>query len=234
MADAQAVSPPAYSPAQAEDYAEDSAAAGQVVLIRPDGSEGGSFPLVEGATNVGKSTGQIFAADAYLSPLHATFTLAGGVLTVRDEGSLNGIFVRIPGENPVELHFGDVIRLGQELVVVEPLPEPDGSDDGTETMGSITDEAWGRVCLVVGQNQVGNTFCLTGDGVVLGRERGDVLFPEDGYVSGTHLRLQRRGDRIICTDLNSSNGTFLKVRGEQELAQGDYILMGQQLFRVDF
>lgn len=215
--------------------AADEGAAGFLVLIRPDGSEGGAFPLGDGATSVGRTTGQLFAADAYLSPLHATFVMSGGRLVVRDEGSLNGVYVRVPAEQPMELAAGDVIRLGQELIVVEELPEAEGGDDGTETMGSATDEeVWGRVALVVGKDHVANAFNLHGDGVVLGRERGNVLFPEDGYVSGTHLRLQRQGDRIVATDLNSSNGTFLKVRGEQDLSQGDYILMGQQLFRVDY
>jgi pSer/pThr/pTyr-binding forkhead associated (FHA) protein len=223
------------APAPAPEPVDDGSAAGYLVLIRPDGSEGGAFPLGDGATSVGRSTGQLFSADAYLSPLHATFVMSSGKLTVRDEGSLNGVFVRIPGEQPVELGEGDVVRLGQELVQIEPMPEPATADDGTETMGSVADEeVWGRVALVVGKGQVANVFNLTGDGVVLGRERGNVLFPEDGYVSGTHLRLQKQGDAVVATDLNSSNGTFLKVREEQDLGSGDYILMGQQLFRVDY
>ena len=240
-ANMQAAGPPAHAAAAAPaahaaplPSADEQRAPGYLVLIRPDGSEGGAFPLQDGATSVGRSTGQLFAADAYLSPLHATFVMSGGALSVQDENSLNGVYVRIAAERPLQLQTSDVLRLGQELIIVEAMADPATSDDGTEVMGSNTDEVWGRVALVVGKGQVANTFNLAGDGVVLGRERGDVLFPEDGYVSGTHLRLQRHGSTISCTDLNSSNGTFLKVRGEQQLTAGDYILMGQQLFRVDF
>jgi pSer/pThr/pTyr-binding forkhead associated (FHA) protein len=210
-------------------------AEGYLVLIRPDGSEGGSFALSSGSNPAGREVDPLFAADAYLSPMHASFDLSGGRLIVHDEGSLNGIFVRVLAEKPIEISSGDVVRLGQELVRIEVLPGEMADDDGTELMGSIsTEEIWGRVSLIVGKDQMADAYCLNDEGVVLGRERGDVLFPEDGYVSGTHLRIQRQGDRIIVTDLNSSNGTFLRVNQEQELHRGDYILMGQQLFRVDF
>ena len=67
-----------------------------------------------------------------------------------------------------------------------------------------------------------------------GRERGDVLFPEDGYVSGLHCRIARGQDgAVYLTDLGSSNGTFIRLRSEPSVASGDMLLMGQQLFRVD-
>ncbi len=70
--------------------------------------------------------------------------------------------------------------------------------------------------------------------MVLGRERGDILFPEDGYVSGTHARISYRDGRFYLADLGSSNGTFLRVRGERTLKSGQFLLMGQQLFRLQF
>ena len=66
----------------------------------------------------------------------------------------------------------------------------------------------------------------------LGRERGDVLFPEDGYVSGLHGRLTCEGGRVTLTDLGSSNGSFIRLTEETELESGDVLLMGQQLFRI--
>ncbi len=186
-------------------------AAAHLVLIRPDGSEGGAFPLTEGSTTVGRSTGQLFAADAYLSPNHATFVFSPGRMIVRDENSLNGVYVRVPAEKPVAVDPGDVVRMGQELVRIEEIPESQLSSDGTELMGSVVEEVWGRVSLIVSDGQVANAFPLAGEGVVLGRERGDVLFPEDGYVSGTHVRIQHQNSEMLVTDLNSSNGTFMRV-----------------------
>jgi pSer/pThr/pTyr-binding forkhead associated (FHA) protein len=226
----EAKAAPAFVPPPVAGFAPSAA----LVLIRPDGSEGGTFPLTDGSTTVGRAAGQLFGADAYLSPQHATFVHSSGRMVVRDEQSLNGVYVRIPAEKSFEIAPGDVVRMGQELVRVDGIPEPEADSDGTELMGSVIDDVWGRVALIVGEGQVANSFCLSGEGVVLGRERGDVLFPEDGYVSGTHVRIQRQGGQMMITDLNSSNGTFLRVNNEHELNKGDYILMGQQLFRVDF
>ena len=39
--------------------------------------------------------------------------------------------------------------------------------------------------------------------------------------------------RLTVSDLSSKNGTFLRIRGEQPLAHGDYVFMGQQLLRVE-
>ena len=69
-------------------------------------------------------------------------------------------------------------------------------------------------------------------GVNIGRERGHVLFPEDGYVSGLHCSLTLKEDQIFLTDLGSSNGTFIRIKGEREVTAGDILLMGQQLFRA--
>ena len=66
----------------------------------------------------------------------------------------------------------------------------------------------------------------------MGRERGDVLFPEDGYVSGLHCRLAVENGKATLTDLGSSNGTFVRLKEETEVRTGDVLLMGQQLFRV--
>src|SRR5690606_36731312 len=69
---------------------------GPVLLtaLRADGSEAGNFQLPEAPTvTVGRDTRSIFASDSSLSPRHASFSRANG-LTVRDEGSLNGVYLK--------------------------------------------------------------------------------------------------------------------------------------------
>jgi pSer/pThr/pTyr-binding forkhead associated (FHA) protein len=208
------------------------AARGKLVLIRPDGSEGGTHPLNAGTNLIGRGQGALFDADSYLSPRHAELVLGPGGMTVRDKDSLNGVFVRIGEEE--EISDGEVFRLGQELLRFDVIHAPQPLDDGTEVMGSPNPGYWGRVALIVGKDQDGSAFPLFGDAVVLGRERGDILFPEDGYVSGTHGRLSYRGGRFYLADLNSSNGTFLRIRAARQIPSGTFLLMGQQLFRVQY
>jgi hypothetical protein len=65
-------------------------------------------------------------------------------------------------------------------------------------------------------------------GMHLGRERGDILFPEDGYVSGLHCRLHEENGRMFLTDIGSSNGTFVRLAGPRPVPSGSLLLMGQQ------
>jgi hypothetical protein len=205
---------------------------GRLVLVRPDGSEGGSHPLEEGENAIGRGIGTLFDADGYLSPRHAELVLNAAGLVVRDTNSLNGVFVRITGEE--EIGDTDIFRIGQELLRFDEIHPPQPMDDGTEVLGSPNPGYWGRLAVIVGKEQDGSAFPLFGDAVVLGRERGDLVFPEDGYVSGTHARVAYRDGRYYLCDMNSSNGTFLRIRGERVVQSGAFLLMGQQLFRVVF
>jgi hypothetical protein len=79
----------------------------------------------------------------------------------------------------------------------------------------------------------GEVYRLETEETVIGRNSGDIRFPHDGYMSGRHARLVRRGERYILVDENSRNGTFKRIDGEVELRAGDIILIGKQLFRFE-
>ncbi len=206
---------------------------GTLVLIRPDGSEGESFPLGQ-TTTVGRETAGPFASDAYLSPRHASFEFESDGLVVKDLDSVNGVFIRIAADSPVELRDGSTFRIGQEILRFESMPPPEAGQDGTQRMGSPNPGFVGRIRLVIGRDTYGNSYCVPSQGLHLGRERGDIIFPEDGYVSGLHCRIHQDGDKVFLTDVGSSNGTFLRVQGHATVATGSTLLMGMQLFRVEY
>src|SRR6185437_7201881 len=170
---------------------------GRLILIRPDGSEGGAHPLHDGENIIGRGQAPLFDADAYLSPRHAE------------------------------------LPIGQELLRFEVISPPQALEDGTEIMGTPNPGFWGRLSVIVGRDVDGSAFPLFGESIVLGRERGDILFPEDGYVSGTHSRISLHDEHVYLTDLGSSNGTFLRLRHERTVPTGTFMLMGQQLFRLE-
>ncbi|MGB5811704.1 MAG: FHA domain-containing protein, partial [Polyangiales bacterium] len=203
-------------------------------LIQPDGSEGEVFPLSGGPTLLGRSAGRVFANDAYLSPEHAEFRFEDNQLVVRDMESLNGIYIRIEPEVPIELFDGSVFRVGQEILRFEGPDFPEAPEDGTQYMGSPHAGFLGRVCLVVGRETTGNSYPVPPHGIHLGRERGDVVFPDDGYVSGLHCRIHSEVGHVFLTDVGSSNGTFVRVLNESFVPPGTFVLMGQQLFRAEY
>ncbi len=206
---------------------------GSLVLIRPDGSEGDSVPLGD-STSVGRQAGGVFAADLYLSPRHATFFFEGNQLVARDEDSLNGLYVRVDRDVPIELRDGSIFRIGQELIRFNAIAPVGTGPDGVELMGSPNPGYVGRLSLVIGRSTTGNSFPIPPQGLHLGRERGDLIFPEDGYVSGLHARIHGEHGRVFLTDVGSSNGTFVRVTGRHNVRSGDLILMGQQLFRAEY
>ncbi len=221
-------------PAAAAPAPAPAAGGGTMILtaLRADGTEAGTFQMPAGGGTVGRETGGIFAGDSYLSPRHATFhVMAGGRATVKDEGSLNGVYKKLTREVPVEIRPNEVFRIGQEIIKFEPLAMQAPSPDGVERLGAPSKGYVGRIALVVGREETGNAFPIPEGGVHLGRERGDILFPEDGYVSGLHCRLSWDGSKLFLTDLGSSNGTFVRVT-DTDLRTGDVLLMGQQLFRI--
>jgi pSer/pThr/pTyr-binding forkhead associated (FHA) protein len=205
-----------------------------LTALRADGSEAGHYELPAGSTvTVGRDTGTIFAGDSYLSPRHATFTIKGDAISVRDEGSLNGVYVKLAANEPYHLEQNAVFRIGQEIVRFEALDKQEPLE-GVERFGSPAKDIIGRLALVVGRDTTGNAFPVPARGLHLGRERGDVLFSEDGYVSGLHCQVAPGKDgKVYLTDVGSSNGTFVRVRENHPLASGDILLMGQQVFRLD-
>lgn len=230
MAQPSAAPPPAAAPAAAP--AANSR--GTLVLIRPDGSEGGTFPLNDGMTPVGREAGGLFANDSYLSPKHAVFAFKNNNLVVTDQNSLNGVYVRIERDTPTLLVPGAIFRIGQEILRFDPVAPPAKGADGVEVMGSPNNGIVGRLSLVIGRDTTGNAFPVPATGMHVGRERGDVVFPEDGYVSGLHCRLHADNGKVFLTDVGSSNGTFVRVAGETPVKTGAFVLMGQQLFRAQY
>lgn len=204
---------------------------GKLALIKPDGTEGGEFVLTDPETTIGRGLGQLFDNDSYLSPSHAVLKFDHGNLTLLDAESLNGVFVKITQEEHLE--NGAIFRIGQELLRFDEIQEPRTLDDGTEVMGSPNPGYRARLSIIVGPGVDGSAFPLMGEEVVLGRERGDILFSDDGYVSGTHAKISLQGERYYLSDLGSSNGTFIKIDAKRSISSGTFILMGQQLFRVD-
>ncbi|MSP92047.1 MAG: FHA domain-containing protein [Myxococcales bacterium] len=209
---------------------------GYIALIDDSGVESLQFPLVPGENRIGSGHDcQLrFPDDSFLAHLHCIVDAEPTQFRLRPIDIGNGVFLRIT--TPVEVHHGDILRVGQEVLRFERIDhlQPEvGLDGEPEAVGwPVPRGVWGRLCQVGLQRQIANAYLLSNPDVFLGRERGDILFPKDGFVSGSHAVLSDRNGRAFLKDLGSSNGTFVRISQESPLRNGDLFLLGRNLLRV--
>ena len=105
----------------------------RLILIRGDSGVDGLSYMLQGTEHVaGRDDGQIlFPEDTWLSRRHANFVYENGQLVVRDEGSLNGVYVRV--RESVPLSFGDAFLCGEQLFSLEPPPDDTGGPAPDQT-----------------------------------------------------------------------------------------------------
>jgi pSer/pThr/pTyr-binding forkhead associated (FHA) protein len=204
----------------------------RLTTVRTDGAAGPAFPLLGPECICGRLEGSVLMPDdATISPRHARFTVRGEQVTVEDLGSVNGTFVRIRATHRLEP--GEELRLGRQLLRVEPLPRPPPDPEGGRSWGAADPGSRLRLAQLLEGGGLGEIHPLHQGENVLGRESGAVVFPGDRYVSARHARIDLAGDEVTVTDLGSSNGTFRRISGPTPLALGDQLLIGSQLLKLE-
>ena len=98
-----------------------------LVRIHEEGEKGEVFPLSPGTTVIGREDADLtFPDDHLLSSRHASIRVEavrqedGSTAfrcTLKDEGSLNGVYIRIRG--PQRLRHGDHVAIGKQVVRFE-------------------------------------------------------------------------------------------------------------------
>jgi pSer/pThr/pTyr-binding forkhead associated (FHA) protein len=209
-------------------------AAGRIRLqvIRSDGLPGPVFAIDEQDAICGRTEGEIrFPDDLTVSPRHARFSLGSGALRVEDLGSVNGTFLRL--REPRRMTVGQEMRVGRQLLRLEPLPRPHREDQEVVPWGTADLGYRFRLSQLLEGGGLGEIFPLREGTNLVGREAGEVVFPGDRYVSARHARIEVAAGEITLADAGSSNGTFVKLTGTADLSIGDQLLVGGQLLRVE-
>ena len=153
---------------------------------------------------------------------------------IRDEASLNGVFVRIKGTTTIQP--GDVFLAGEQVFRVDTTPRAsDGNDpDGTQFYSSPKRPSPFRLVQILRGGVTATQVCTREASVSVGREGCDMNFPNDPYMSTRHCKVELTASGAYqLTDTGSKNGTYLAIHGERELGHGDYLFIGRELLRVD-
>jgi pSer/pThr/pTyr-binding forkhead associated (FHA) protein len=206
----------------------------KLVLIKGEGLDGISYQLNAREHTAGRSQGAIlFPDDPFLSPRHANFFYREGRLFIRDEGGLNGVYMRL--REPTPLTSGDFFLCGEEIFRFEAM-EPDDdvvAPDGTYYFSSPKRRNYFRLVQILVGGREGLRYHAKRKSLIIGRERCDLNFPLDRFISGSHSKVEMSDTGFRLSDMGSRNGTFIRIHSETELTHGDYVFLGQQLLRVE-
>ncbi len=191
--------------------------AGYLVRLTAGGVEENEFALTpHGITTIGRSGCTVsFPEDTTLSEAHASVLHGTDGVRLRDDGSTTGTFLHLRPGQPYPLADGDLLRLGQHFLRVH------------AERGGFAFTHYDR------SGRAAQRYPLSEGTIVLGRQAPDLtLDAGDMVLSRRHVALSLKDGALSAKDLNSLNGTYLRVRDAAPLGHGDEFRVGQQLFRL--
>jgi len=210
---------------------------GALISVNRDGTDGTRYPLTGEWVDIGRSEADIsFEDDHFLAERHARFEVKQGHVFVIPLDSMNGVFHKI--SQRTELAHGSHVLLGRELLRLELLVEGEREAHplirhGVSMFGSPVRRAWGRLMQLIPNGGVRDVRHLAGELMTVGREEGDILFRDDEFLSRRHAAFRWHDGKCILEDLNSSNGTFVRIVKPLRLSRGDKLRFGDQMFRFE-
>ena len=89
-----------------------------------------------------------------------------------------------------------------------------------------------RLVVIKGEGGDGATYHLQQTATSIGRSEGDITFAEDPFLSPEHARFTAQDGRLFVQDAGSANGVFLRIKKPTPVADGTYLLVGEQLLRL--
>ena len=79
----------------------------------------------------------------------------------------------------------------------------------------------------------GDPIPLLKKNLMVGRRESCDIVLRFSNVSSQHCELNINDGFWYVRDLNSRNGTYLRLKTERELSHGDYVFIGKKLLRVE-
>jgi len=174
------------------------------------------------------ATGAIALPDEpFCHPREAAVRVRGGRLWLYDFESGSGVFLRIRA--PTELGPGDEFIVGDQLLRIDRNPIPHDAPDPGPTY-FYSSPRWPssfRVNQVFEGGALGACVLAHGNTLQIGCVAGDFVFPSDPLVSPQHCLVEEQAGVVVLSDLGSLAGVFVRIKGQQELTEGDEILVGR-------
>ena len=186
---------------------------------------------------VGRSRGAILLQDdVFVSALHATFLVKDGALFVRDESSVSGVYVTVPGTEAITartlfsagsrlFRFSGRIEIpitqpGQPVIYGAPVP-------------------LGQAIYVVEEvlmgGRAGRAVMSAAALLTIGQSHCDLSYPQDEGLASRHCELSPTAAGAMLRDLSDGLGTYVRIAPgtERPLRAGDRVRIGQHIFQIE-
>ena len=216
---------------------EDKAPFAARVSIEEGAGSGTTFPLTARETLIG-AKGQVdLSGDTFVASRAATLVFEEERLFLRDEGSANGVYIKL--REPGRLERGDVFLAGERVVRY----------DGTVDLGKRTpspgflgaarpDGPVLRLTEILRGGGNGRICHRKGPVISIGRSGCDLNFASDQRISAKHAEIRTSADgAILLVDLGTArSGVLLRLRPQEkrQLFDGDVLQAGAVLLRLKF
>jgi pSer/pThr/pTyr-binding forkhead associated (FHA) protein len=170
-----------------------------------------------------------------VSRRHCVISRHGATYILRDS-SRNGTFVNGERVRQSQLHDGDQIRIGANVLLVHITTEIATSALSGKLTNPIrlSPAVELKPQIVVKGLEEGVTQPFSDDCVTLGRRADNQIVIDEDNVSRRHVSVERRDGQYFIRDLGSANGTYLNERRTDiaQLGDGDRLRIGPYLIAV--
>ncbi len=195
-------------------------------------AQGQRFRLPVQGCVIGRTKGSILFDDPTVSPQHATLIVRDDKLSVRDEGSLSGVFVTINARENVAANA--LLVAGSRLFRYSGPHYPPSAMPGRPTVyGAPLPPGQATYLLeeILLGGRPGRAITSAGPLITVGQAHCDFSFPHDADLAGRHFELSPTPNGALLQDLSGGLGTFVKLapQTERPLQPGDRIRIGQQV-----
>ena len=162
----------------------------KLTVIKGEGMDGVTYLLNATEHLAGRTEGAIlFPEDPLLSPRHANFIYRDGKLHVLDEGSVNGVFIRIKAPAILAGRAVPDRRAAPAGRAVAPDLGPQPDAEGTYFYASPKRPSKMKLIQRLRGGEIGMIYRSRSDTITIGREGNDVNFLDDPFISGRHAQM---------------------------------------------
>jgi pSer/pThr/pTyr-binding forkhead associated (FHA) protein len=208
-------------------------------VVERGSAPGATYPLDRIENVLGAAGANVdLSGDPHLAARAASIAFVEERLVLRDEGSANGVYLKLRESSP--LAPGDLFVLGERLIRYDgPCELPAAPPGDTPCLGApLPKEPVVRLCEVVRGGRLGRVCYRAGPVVSVGRSNCDLNFPGDAQLATRHaeVRIGPGGEATLLDVGASPDGVFVRVGAQQEreLSAGDVLQIGDQVLRVEF